>query len=178
MVNAASASKQPLFWILLCIAAPFVFAYSAYYMGWYQEQSRINKGMLITSPFSISQVFNTERNSKPLWRILYFTDSVCDIHCSEQLELLTRVHRLLGRQQSRVQLTYLSNTLNKPPFPFRAIITTSLPNSLTSDQVYLVDPHNNVVLSYKLSQLVGQAILDAKNILWDLKKLLKYSRIG
>jgi cytochrome oxidase Cu insertion factor (SCO1/SenC/PrrC family) len=131
--------------------------------------------------FTLEQLHNR-------WTLLYVGDGVCDLYCGAALFKTRQVRLALGHDIDRVQRVYLLTDANavhalepvRAEHPGLKLGTGSAPalspllgllGPDAEDQVYLVDPHGNVVLRYG-------AEASSRGMLNDLKKLLKNSRIG
>lgn len=133
-----------------------------------------------------------------IWTILYFNPiNDCDKTCKQDIHLLRQIHIALGKDMSRVQRAWLSpppqykkpnknNWANVQQYltnTYPALIRLrvngkdrnsfiiALQKHTQGRKIFLVDPLGNVILMWP-SHFHG------KELLKDLKKLLKFSRIG
>lgn len=98
------------------------------------------------------------------WQLLLTSDTSCLDRCAYWQTQLPQVNQALGKDRDRVI--------------WKAIVSNPEDNQLSSKQlhqlgnaIWLADPFGNVVLHYSLTQ-------SPQDILKDLKRLLKVSRIG
>jgi hypothetical protein len=83
----------------------------------------------------------------------------------------------LGKLQKDVR-AYVLN----PPSPIKSeYVLDSLTlesQGLSPDYIYLVDPFGKVILQYATSHNRNESVQMSKDMLADVKKLLKYARMG
>ncbi|CAM2827645.1 hypothetical protein [Legionella worsleiensis] len=164
-----------LFLLTVMFAAPGVTAYFFYQHPSWLGSSKVNKGTLLAQPIALSQF---EGESK--WRLLLISPDGCKKSCLEQLNILARVRLALGRKLYQVdewlvldeQSSGAAEAL-EPLLKEQDIHVTTLPAkdmaklaSLPSDaKVFIANPDNYVILSYKTGQ-------NPDDIYKDLKLLL------
>ena len=120
------------------------------------------------------------------WTLLYWGHNTCDLHCEADLFKLRQVRLSLGKDMGRLQTLYLSKAgqtdvtllrlLKRNPALLVAQLKQNSPfaveiNAFVPQQIFIIDTHGNWVLKYTQEAT-------AKEILKDLKHLLKVSRIG
>lgn len=130
------------------------------------------------------------------WLLMYVANHDCGELCQNKVYLLHQIHTALGKDRSRLHnllvvgeagnndgmlkaLTQkyhdvdlaVANPIQQQEFKqtIKSADAKALDNS--QDQIYLVDPHGNLVLSYHVT-------VKPKAIFKDLKRLLKVSQIG
>ena len=119
------------------------------------------------------------------WTMLYIEPESCDKACSERLLLIKRVRLLMNEQMRRVRTVLVSNKetseqISKKENPELVSATVDFASSafikqyphLDKAPVYLLDPLGNLMMYYP------QADPNAKKMIKDLQKLLKYSHLG
>jgi len=110
----------------------------------------------------------------------------CDMQCEETLLVLNNTYIALGKDMPRVKpVAFTQEKLSEKQL---ANINQAkwkimpLPNMaagvLTDSQVVIVDPLGNLVLSHQSHNQGASLPMLGKALLADMKKLLKYSRIG
>lgn len=112
----------------------------------------------------------------------------CDAGCENALYSIQQVWLALGRDTDRAQPTVLFNTYSDPQAVTRLqqdtqinVVAVNHPQptaALSADAVYLVDTLNNAMLRYSVSEDRQSAIMNSRDMLADVRKLLKLSRIG
>lgn len=152
---------------------PLALAYTVLNLGWYTPGATA-KGQFVEQEIQLSM----EADSKAgIWRIVAQPESNCSIHCEELLYGLNQTYIALGKLQKRVEARVLNDQLDLARYP-KLISSSSTDNQLTSQFLYLVDPFGKVILQYPVNTDRQQTISTSKAVLSDIKKLLKYSRVG
>ena len=122
------------------------------------------------------------------WTLLYIGDESCDLYCEASLFKMRQVRLTLGRDSQRVQRKYLGidNEKNKqnineimkayPHMQVNWFKLSGIKNSLSlfklqKNFIYLIDPLGNLMMQYSQDAT-------SKGIQKDLKRLLKFSKIG
>lgn len=158
-----------------------------------------NKGNLVIparplEAFSL-HLFNhtvyTLESMRGKWTLVYFTDSVCDEICKLNIYYMRQVWVALGKDMQRVQhllvledeslLVQLNTFLKAYPqlsigvgdkLQLQGLLKQfELDDPNNNARIFLVDPLGNLMMRYSSE-------LDPKDMLKDLKKLLKASQIG
>lgn len=130
-----------------------------------------------------------------LWILIYLSHGPCEIECQKSLYDTRQVRVLLAEKDRRVRrLLIAGEPLPDPAYlseyhPGLVTVTAASAGSdfiqafgrdlndksdqdiLRLDRVYIVDPLGNLVMAYESG-------FDAKDLLKDLKRLLRLSRIG
>ena len=176
------ARKQ--IWILIALFfAPLALAFLLYYGGGWRPPGSTNKGELISPPRPVPNA--SAWHGK--WTLVYVGDGRCDERCRAAL-LLTRQTRLaLNADMTRVQRVFLATghccdrtylAAEHPDLGVEqvdnaagAALLAVFPD-VASGSIYIVDPLGNLMMRHAPS--VGLS----KDLLEDLRKLLKLSHIG
>lgn len=154
-------------------AVPLVLAYAALTFGWYTPGATA-KGQFVEDEIQLALDANAKAG---VWRIVAQPQSDCSIHCQELLYGLNQTYIALGKLQKRVEATVLNEQLDLSEYP-KLVADNLGDNKLTTDFLYLVDPFGKVILQYPINTDRKQTIVTSKAVLSDIKKLLKYSRVG
>lgn len=147
--------------------APFLF------VGWWMVFGKPNptsqKGHLI-NPYITAQLDQSEH---PQWTLAYFADDHCDLECLGKIYLLDRIRLSMGKNQDRVRVLLLTSTQFTVDKVKSMVVSDfkQLKEAINDDEIVIIDPKNQMVMSYNQN-------VDPRNISADLKKLLKFSRIG
>jgi cytochrome oxidase Cu insertion factor (SCO1/SenC/PrrC family) len=175
---------------LLIVAAvffgPFVAAALMHAFGW-QPGGYVNRGELLSPPLPLPPFEATMlgvRAPAPQagrWTVLIVSDDGCSDACARALDDTRRVLDLLGHDRDRMQRVLVALTrldadaiANQPDLIGLDTSKTTNPElrapfaAATAGTVLVADPRRNVILRYKPGQ-------DAKDLLEDLKRLLKYA---
>ncbi|MBS83423.1 MAG: hypothetical protein CMD65_04730 [Gammaproteobacteria bacterium] len=186
--------------IILVFLIPFLAAYFILQSGVNKTMDTSNYGELIEPPINTnnyqitgsSNSLNINKLDKK-WTILYFNNNEsCDDICKNDIYLLKQIHIALNKDINRVQRAYLTgnNKGSRKSFQTMHFLLENYPNLIrleiinqnkniitvlnkftNTKKIFLVDPLGNIVLMWP-SQFNG------KQLLKDLKKLLKHSRVG
>lgn len=175
------------FGILAAFVVPVLLAKVALENDWFNRAST-NHGELIQPVMDFSAALSTQ---PPKWRLVYHLPASCDSACENALYSIHQVWQALGRESDRAQATVVVNPASNPAIvarlradaQVRLVAATEQPTDtrLThfgQNTVYLVDTLNNAMLRYTISEDRQTAIMDSRDMLADVKKLLKLSRIG
>lgn len=160
------SNKFTLWLILLVAVLPVVAAFFMYYSGLLAPTSQVNEGELVQSQtLQQWQLKNGNNNWQQTaqWQILHTQPKRCESQsCSSWNEALPNVIKLLGKDSTRVVLSQVGNQAH--------MLHTEKLLKL-GEAVWIADPLGNVVMRYAPE-------LSPKQLLKDLKKLLKISGIG
>lgn len=153
-----------------------------------------NKGTLVTPVISPNQL-----PFKPLinqWSLLYNSESCCDKDCLMNLLVVHQIIKSFGADSSRLRsVLLLPNTCSLRPInqvfskdTIRTVVILTTPNQpvsaghslskaaqnnlhLATNQLYIIDPHGNLIMFYKKHY-------NPLDLYTDLSQLLRVSSIG
>lgn len=155
--------------------------------------STVNYGTLVTPPIPLNindlmlanQQAKKEQTITKKWTLLYIAPNECDAFCQDRILLMKRVRLLMNEEMRRIRTVLVSTdkTLEQnlkndyPDFIFAQIESATSPFLKQFSQqdrkpVYMIDPLGNLMMLYP------QEKPNHKLMIKDLKRLLKYSRIG
>lgn len=190
---------KPVYILLVLFIVPFVLAFFMSYTNaaWVSETS--NRGHLIQPAIDVAAInFLHADGKRPQvdefhgrWTLLYVEPHQCQQHCQQTIIKLRQVHRALGKEAARVHraLALFSAQESLPavlqkhyPHVSHYVIpanefaehvshTASEEDALETGAIYIVDPHGNMMMSYK-------ATVAPDDVYADMKHLLKTSQIG
>lgn len=177
-------------WVVLALVfsfiLPFVLGQMAYDRGWFSGGAT-NKGRLLSPPLAMSELVTLGPALQGRWWLMYIEPRQCDRACRQSHEALPRLQAGLGRDRDRVGLLVLSpegsERLSWPSDVRHQAVAdvAALDRRLGRDAGggwYLVDPMGWVILDYAPPATFKAALARAQDVLDDLHKLLKVSRIG
>jgi len=191
MSNPNRASSRAL---LLMIAAvffgPLLFAGWLYYKGeLVQPIGRTNNGALLEPVTNLVDVLPDSplyEHNPGYWLLTYQNRGDCDEGRRRGLYTTRQLRRMLGKEMDRVRRIFLHGE-SLPDTVFLADVQKGLislrdedlselldqkrPIGLAAGGYYLIDPHGNLVMYFHPD-------LDPGDIIDDIKRLLKLSRIG
>ena len=122
------------------------------------------------------------------WTYLYFTSTLCDLHCEAALFKIRQTRMAVGKDSNRVQYLLLSNSFvsssaQQSIFARHSKLTTGKlldwkttledqqQEHLQAGFIYIIDPAGNLMMKYDKDAT-------SRGLLRDLKKLLRISNIG
>jgi len=179
---------------LLLIAAvflgPLLVAAWMYYQGdSMQPQGRTNHGALLEPIENLADALpdsTIHTFYEQSWVLLYSHDTACDATCKDALYTLRQSRLMLGKEMDRLTRVFLHG--NSPPDAvfladkyaglmtmedgnLTKLLNNKKPANLPTNGYYLIDPLGNLVMYF-------QPDLDPSEMVDDIKRLLKLSRIG
>lgn len=173
--------------LLLLLAAtigPILLATAMYKWQFWVPQSRNYHGELIANGQSREQLGVADQD-ETRWQLLVTTPEDCAADCQKLVYLARQIQIGLGREASRathalanaqpLSAEYQTQLQREYPklgrLPLDAQRYEQLLKGNRAAQLWIIDPHGNLVLRYDASA-------DGKQILTDLQLLLKLSNIG
>jgi len=163
-------SNKPLYGIILTFIIPIILAQLLFHSG-YGKKHHKSRGTLVAPPVKIMQ------QARSYWQIATLFSTEQD---TQKLEIVRKRWIALGKDQSRVHLTILSDqNQTEQDNPWETIIVNNhimqqlkeqLSKNKNACQLFIINPNNDAILCYDNDN-------DPKDIDLDLRKLLKLSRI-
>jgi len=182
---AQKKSRRSMIMVLAAFILPIVLAKLALTQNWL-EYGVTNKGTFVENELTLKKLGLEQAVLQKSWLMLYSLPAQCDAHCEQTLLSVNNSYIALGREMPRVKRVALSpqplsqqQSKKLTDNSWTIISTPSLVKSiLPKPQVLVVDPLGNVILSHKPPTNDDAQAMFGKEILADMKKLLKYSRVG
>lgn len=168
----------PLLGLLAIFIFPIVIAKIFLDFELYQE-GVTNKGELVETNINY-QHFNQNNPYPKKWQIIYPLPELCEQDCRYQLHILKQSYIALGKYQNRVNLV-VAKSINFVQPTLVEIAQFNINNNMMDilkDHIYIVDPLGKFVMRYPLVKGKEQQLNQGKDLLTDLRKMLKLSRIG
>jgi len=188
----------------LLFFAPFVLAYSAYWLfpNW-TPQGRVNYGQLLNPTQQAPKLALADAEGRPLaadplrgkWTLVQLLPGECIEACIRELVLTRQIHAALGVKRERVQRVLLAaETVDIAAF--KARYGAEQPDLLwlrdvsgsnaamaffagaPADGVLLIDPLGTWLMTYPHAADEEAVKRDFKGMQKDINKLLKLSSIG
>jgi len=114
-----------------------------------------------------------------IWTFAYVTES-CDALCDKAIENVKTIRTLINMDMRRIQRVLIAKDGSRPSQEDESLIHARIKNeelsaklaSFPKNSIFLIDPIGNFMLYYNPRDI------NVKFVLKDLKRLLKYSRIG
>lgn len=183
-------------WLLLAFLAtfivPIVVGQLAYDGGWFRG-GQTNHGELIDPPMTRdAMTWQVQKPDAPAlserWWVVYQLPRQCGLSCQQSLIALPRMHESIGRERQRlgILLVLPADQASLPAWlpvdlveaPYVQWVRAGATSTLTDDTWFVMDPMGWMMLRYGIPESEAAAILRAQDVLDDLVKLLKVSRIG
>lgn len=169
--------------ILPVILAKFALEYQ-----WF-NQAATNKGQLLDPSLDMSKLIATDH--PPRWKFLYVLPNNCEEACQNAIYSLNQLWSALGKEQGRVESVVVSVSSSEQAaldkiadYKHIRIVTADEQSvnqvfkDVKTNGIFIADTLNNIILRYPTQSDSQQAVLYSRDILADMKKLLKLSRIG
>lgn len=179
---------------LLMLAAiffgPLIAATWMYFGGGeLQPEGRTNHGSLLEPIVAIADELPDSAinaHNEGHWLLLYANEAECGDACRSGLLTIRQSRKMLGREMERVKRVFLhgesaldtvflskehEGLISIKDRDLAALLNTKRPESLAEGGYYLIDPLGNIVLYFPPG-------IDPSNMVDDIKRLLKLSRIG
>ncbi len=208
--NKAKVKKQnriTIIALLIIFASPVLFAYSAFFFGWYEGHDTVNKGQMLKPALQREAFDLTALDGQPIdqqkdmvskWWLIYPTmNNTCNKECVLHLNLMRQVHTALGKDavrrddgrnrigralwvspQFQADADYQDLTVVRNPVAAGHFVSKDGNSKLEPGYIYLTDPLGNIILRYGPFLNEATIAVDGKALMKDLKKLLKNSRLG
>ncbi|KAF0861931.1 hypothetical protein [Pseudomonas sp. LD120] len=169
--------------ILLMVIGPMILATGMYKLQFWVPESRSYHGELIGNGQTRAQI--GVQSEEDRWQILVTAPKACDADCQQLVYLARQIQVALGRDASRashalasaqpLSAEYQARLQREYPqlqrYPLDLATYAKGVNDKDAPQLWIVDPHRNLVLRY-------DARVKGKDLLNDLRHLLKLSNIG
>jgi hypothetical protein len=169
------SARLKLLGIFLACASPLVLGWAAWYFELWTG-SPGNYGELI-APRPLSGAPFEELRGK--WLLVTFDTAACGPDCEKKLYYMRQVRTAQGKERGRVERVWIITDAGMPRRELLAAIegtrvAKAQPEGFPGDpveHVYVVDPLGNLMMRFPPDP-------DPSRMLKDLKRLLRYSRIG
>lgn len=181
-------NKRTIFIFIAAFLLPVILAKVALDNDWF-NQAATNKGELIQPALDMTSLQG--KSKEPKWKLLYVLPEQCTEACENALYSVAQVHSALGKESDRAEVVVLAYAQSDSEQlalikeqPNYRLLNTNLNtlnqvfNGANTQGVFIVDTLNNIILRYPLYINSEDAILHSRDILSDMRKVLKLSRIG
>jgi cytochrome oxidase Cu insertion factor (SCO1/SenC/PrrC family) len=184
-MTTKNSNRFTLYAVFAITAVPLIIAMIMYFNLWGVPQGRTNFGELLLPPEQLQQTQLVDEEGAPWsqqqadkrWLMVYVAGPECAKVCVEATHLLRQINVALGKEAYRVSRIMVSEQAQNDvkmtlDYPALLQLHSQAPEFFVAGQgIYLVDPLGNIMMYYSV-EFVG------KELLKDLKKLLKTSNIG
>ncbi|HZD19882.1 MAG TPA: hypothetical protein VE325_04350 [Burkholderiales bacterium] len=165
----------------LKVAAIFVVCAAPLALGWLASEERWisgssgNYGELL-SPQQLAGALAPLRGK---WVLVTLDPAACEARCERKLYIVRQVRRAQGKNAERVVRLWLLSDGGTPRAQLVAALDgghiaradATLASALAGEYIYLVDPLGNLMMRFPAEP-------QAKRMIQDLERLLKYSSFG
>lgn len=188
--GATRRSRIMLLGIFAAFFGPLLLAYVLLLVLQWAPESHTNNGALIDPVREVGSLVAVGDDGAPLssdywkgeWTLVFYADQGCDLYCEAALFKARQIRLALGRDAPRVKRVYLEGSAAAHPgerllleHPGMTVARVDGAAGgfagLETQQLYLVDPLGNLILTYDDQ-------VTAKGLMKDLKRLLKVSKVG
>ena len=178
-------NRRSLLLVIAVFALPILLAKFALDGEWLAT-GVTNNGTLLTNELTLEKLGIDKTTFDQQWLILYNLPKNCDLDCQKTLEAVHNTYVALGKEMPRVTPVALYQSelsteqlqqISKSQWQLMAI-PAQAEEHINKPQILIVDPLGNVFLSHKIPDSSEQLPQFGKQILADMKKLLKYSKVG
>ena len=194
MEDSRRRGRRTLLLVAALFLLPVALAFALYYGIAWRPSGSSSKGELITparplATTALRQPDGTAAGSDALqgkWSIVYVGDGACDDDCRASLVYARQSRLALNNEMSRVQIVMLASAhccqrdLEQYVPGIRlfdasgidaAPLLAQFPDQRRARSLFIVDPLGNLMMRHDAAET-------SKDLLTDLKKLLKLSHIG
>ena len=195
MSDARAGGRSKFLLIAAIFLLPVVVVFALYYGGIWSPSGSSAKGELIhpARPLEVAGLRSADGSAaaaavlQEKWSLIYIGDGACDEACRTALTYGRQTRIAVGKDMDRVQRVFLAtaNCCDKPYLETEQQGLIALDASSAEAQkflaqfpgdrrqtLFIVDPHGNLMMRHDASRVIN------KDLLTDLKKLLKLSHIG
>ncbi|WP_448247621.1 hypothetical protein [Thalassotalea agariperforans] len=180
-------SRKTFIMVIIAFILPVLIAKLALEFNWL-EYGVTNKGELISSSMRVED-FGVEMASlakEKQWLMLYVLPKDCENLCQQVLHGINNTYVALGKEMPRVTPT----ALYQKPLTSEALASIRAHdwhieqasqkalNNAQQSKLYIVDPLGNAFMSHNLPMATADIPPFGKAVVADMKKLLKYSKVG
>ena len=178
-----SRGRWQLILIVAMVIGPMILATGMYKLQFWVPESRSYHGELIGNGQTRADI--GVQADEERWQILVTAPRECAVDCQQLVYLARQIQVALGRDASRashalasaqsLSADYAAKLQREFPqlqrYPLDLSTFSRNANDQGAPQLWIVDPHSNLVLRY-------DARVKGKDLLNDLRHLLKLSNIG
>lgn len=176
-------SRRSMILLVGIFVIPVVLAKLALSFQWF-DYGVTNKGQLVADELTLEKLGLAESLPNKNWHILYTNIEPCEQQCEQVIQSILNTYTALGREMPRVTPVLIAPPLLSDDIKAQhkamqwLTLSSKIKNQIHTSQVLIADPLGNIVLSHPLPKTNEALPFFGKEILADMKKLLKYSRIG
>jgi hypothetical protein len=195
MSDARPRGQRKVLLVAAIFFVPVIVVFALYYGGLWSPSGTSAKGVLVHPARPLEVAGLRLADGQPVdadafrgkWSLIYIGDGRCDEACRTALTYGRQTRLAAGKDMDRVQRLFLS-TANCCDQDYLGreqqglvIVDASSPDAQKllaqfpgdpAHTLFIVDPHGNLMMRHDATKVIN------KDLLTDLKKLLKLSHIG
>lgn len=197
--EVAKKNKITLILVLLACSFPIILSWVLLnFTNFVNKENTVNRGALIQPVVPIENIDlikhvgheDEHHHLHGKWSLVYFNQGICEESCIKRLDAISRIKIATGKYSLRVQSVLLSDikqtgetkkiieSINLLKYSTLALdifkekfLLNNVDMQSQEGWLYIIDPLGNLMMYY-------EADADPYDIIKDLKRLLKTSRIG
>lgn len=188
-MNERKSARVHLVLIALVFFGPLAVAALMYYSGNLHPAGRTNHGELlepIVNVFEVLPELSFAGQVDAYWVLIYPNDGACTDECRNNLITIRQLRLMLGKEMDRVIRVFLhgesspdtvflenehAGLITSRDSGFTRLLNNKKPAMLPAGGLFLMDPLGNLVMYFEPG-------IDPADMVEDIKRLLKLSRIG
>ncbi len=178
-------NSRSLLLLIIVFILPILLAKLALNNQWF-NLAATNQGQLLNKPLSLADLAINNDDFAKQWLIIYRLPTTCTKLCLQSIETVHNSYVLLGKYMPRVTPVLLNENIfstqqRKQLAKSQWQVLTLSPKiqeTLPAAQVLIADPLGNIILRYEPPKNAKQQANFSQAIIADMKKLLKYSKVG
>lgn len=186
-------NRQVISGLVVLFVVPVILAYTAFYMGWFNQPTK-NKGVLLESPYPRFEQFAWFdeagealhfKDFETQWWWLYFPESnQCNAECELNMSFMARVHQGLGKRVEKLtrmaifpdEIQYADRVEKK--LQLRLAKGNGKPHigdgvQLEVGKIYAMDVHGNIFMQYEPVKNEQEARMKAKDLRDDIVRAMR-----
>jgi hypothetical protein len=183
--NSKNRNRRSLLLLIAVFILPILLAKLALDNQWL-DLGVTNQGKLLEQPLTLNELGIDKSAFTKQWLIIYRIPNICPEICLHSIEAVHNSYVALGKDMPRVSAVLLKKNIfsdqqNKQLSKSQWQVLTLSPQMndlLQEPQVLIADPLGNIILRHQLPDSIEQQPAFGKAIIADMKKLLKYSKVG
>jgi hypothetical protein len=180
-MTSVKKSRATLIGVILAFLIPVIGAKLVLDQRWY-EGGVTNRGTMLEPPYPLGDFAQLLPAG---WRVALIDQGDCGDACMQGLYAINQLDVALGKETQRVSPVYISAGNSQLALQQVPLVTAiedaalvAYLSALPPQRIVIIDPWGNVVMHYPIFSNEEQMRAEAKNLLSDLRNLLKLSRIG
>jgi len=168
---------------------PLAVATWMYYGGHFQPEGRTNHGALIKPIVNVAEELpgsDVAMKGDGYWVLIYADENACAERCKDALYTLRQSQKMLGKEMDRLKRVFLhgesspdtvmladehTGLITLRDDGLSALLNNKKSAELSAGGYFLMDPLGNLVMYFEPE-------IDPRDMVTDIKRLLKLSRIG